>query len=337
MTCVCLLLLASGDSPAQQSAEVRATEPATKRTTQSKHADFDIDDLPRLPEFSFNRLANEQVTANARAIRGTVRRFLDLRGRARPAPSDFLVAGFRCWALYASGGAQHVERVGGDPLIHPARAASAPINQRDRAEPCAHLHALGDLVEAALGCPSAAWQLFALEQVERVGASRIADQPHFRRRDQAAQKVIVPIARILWSYPMRRNHRAIGFAFEQAPAEKNLRRLKRRLARRIVARTLCIDCETKHREQRFVEGRNVRGRFAIAIPSAVRPLPMYQAFGQPIAAIVGEAEAFDGQERVALLGGASAIASLDHGNALGAAAFGNRALRLELVVKFVAQ
>src|SRR5271156_3462911 len=77
----------------------------------------------------------------------------------------------------------------------------------------------------------------------------------------------------------------------------------------------------------------MRGRLAVAIPSAVRPLPMHQSLRQAIALLVRETEPRDRIERVALLRPAPAIASLDYRNPFHASMFRHRALRLELHVE----
>src|ERR1700683_1415990 len=77
----------------------------------------------------------------------------------------------------------------------------------------------------------------------------------------------------------------------------------------------------------------MRGRLAVAVPSAIRPLPMHQALGQPVAPFVRKAEPCDRIERVALLRPASAIAPLDYRNAFGASMLRHRALRFDLHVE----
>src|ERR1700722_5445326 len=57
---------------------------------------------------------------------------------------------------------------------------------------------------------------------------------------------------------------------------------------------------------------------------------MHQALGELVASRVGETEARDRVEGVALLRAASAIAAADARNALGAAEFGNGFVRFEL-------
>src|SRR5579862_5041855 len=77
----------------------------------------------------------------------------------------------------------------------------------------------------------------------------------------------------------------------------------------------------------------MRGRLAVAIPSAVRPLPMHQPLCQAVAALVRQPQPRDRIERVALLRPASAIASLDNGNAFRAPVFRHGALRFKFHVK----
>src|ERR1700678_1483420 len=77
----------------------------------------------------------------------------------------------------------------------------------------------------------------------------------------------------------------------------------------------------------------MRGRLAVAIPSAIRPLPTHQPLGQRVAAFVRKTEPRDRIERVALLRPASAIAPLDYRNAFGASMFRDADLRLELHVE----
>src|SRR5207237_3250828 len=108
---------------------------------------------------------------------------------------------------------------------------------------------------------------------------------------------------------------AVAFQ-EQFSPQVPLRSAQCRLPCRRVAGPIGISREAQHGVAALPEGRGIRVRIPIAIPSSIGPLPMEKSFGKVIRALVRNPQFLEEVEGVALLRGTSSISPPDPGNPL---------------------
>jgi hypothetical protein len=83
--------------------------------------------------------------------------------------------------------------------------------------------------------------------------------------------------------------------------EKYVGRFFRRFTRLLVIVQLAVVGQRPHRQYRLHERRMARRRILVAVPAAVRPLPMQKPFDKVVRALIGDAQLQYRPERVRLL------------------------------------
>src|SRR5688572_27136776 len=112
------------------------------------------------------------------------------------------------------------------------------------------------------------------------------------------------------------NGASIGATLEQSTLEKNLSGARSREARSPAAGRVGVCGEPTHRQHGFHERRSVRRRIPVAIPAAVGPLPVQQAFHEFFRAFISEAQTGEEEKCIALLRRATPVPALHDWHAL---------------------
>src|SRR5438046_6886761 len=129
----------------------------------------------------------------------------------------------------------------------------------------------------------------------------IANESYFSHVPEPSQDVIVVVQRIVQLQEFR-VHDSTAVAFqEQFSTQVHLRSAQCRLPRRRVAGPIGVNREAQHGMAALPEGRGIRLRIPIAIPSSIGPLPMKKWFGEVIREIVRYSRLLNALLGVALL------------------------------------
>ena len=163
------------------------------------------------------------------------------------------------------------------------------------------------------GAPAAVREAAFLRSVDRVRGARVLGEAHPRRARAAPAGS--RSARTAGSGARRRT---AGSA-RRCRSTRKMRWSRRSsavrraaLARRLVAGRDPVLVQAPHRRQRLVERGAPAARLLVAVPAAVRPLPLDERLGQQLHARVrGQAEAAADGERVSLLRAAAARQAVD--------------------------
>src|SRR5215210_4830658 len=161
------------------------------------------------------------------------------------------------------------------------------------------------LPPASLGTPRAVRPTLRLEQLQRVGRTRVGEPDGAVEHGQPDEDVVVPVRRVPELEKRRVGGLAGAVGLVDAMLEQELGAALRSVDRAVLG-------ETEDRAPRLVE-RGVRSLGTeVAVPAAVRPLRLDERLGQRVEAIVAQPEPYAGVESAPVLGRAATRAALDH-------------------------